>query len=148
MGHIVWRERDVGASAFLAISWAGKSVQHGFHQFGVEDPTNPAQRPPVKADVQYDLHYLGPAKAAADLQTIYSGEWASLFATVAPDEDFVETYKLLVLTEPSADPTRQALTTLKVTIPGAKGADVLANLHNPDTKLAQKAKWVRELVSK
>ncbi|HEX3882840.1 MAG TPA: hypothetical protein VHW66_09295 [Stellaceae bacterium] len=148
MGHIVWWERDVGASDFPAISWTSKAVQHGFHEFGVENPQNPAQRPPVKADVQYDLRYLGPAKAAQDLQAIYSGEWASLFATVAADEDFVETYKLVVLTEPGGDPARQALTTLKVTIPGAAGADVLANLNNPATKLAQKAKWVRELVSK
>ncbi len=148
MGHIVWWERDVGASDFPAISWTGKGVQHGFHDFGVEDPQNPAQRPPVKADVHYDLRYLGTVKAAADSQTIYSGEWASLFATVAADEDFVETYKLVVLTEPGANPGRQALTALKVTIPGAAGADVLAMLHNPATKLAQKAKWVRDLVSK
>jgi hypothetical protein len=148
MGHIVWWERDVGASDFPTISWTGKGVQHGFHDFGVEDPQNPPQRHPVKADVQYDLRYLGPAKAAADLQSIYGGEWPSLFATVAADEDFVETYKLVVLTEPGANPTRQALTTLKVTIPGAAGADVLANLDNPATKLAQKAKWVRDLVSK
>ncbi len=148
MGHIVWWERDVGASDFPTISWTGKGVQHGFHDFGVENPQNPPQRHPVKADVQYDLRYLGPAKAAADLQAIYGGEWASLFATVAADEDFVETYKLVVLTEPGANPTRQALTALKVTIPGAAGADVLATLHNPATKLAQKAKWVRDLVSK
>jgi hypothetical protein len=148
MGHIVWWERDVGASAFPPISWTGKSVQHGFHEFGVENPENPPQRHPVKADVQYDLRYLGPEKAAADLQAIYSGEWASLFATVAADEDFVETYKLVVLTEPGANPTRQALTTLKVMIPKAAGADVLATLNNPATKLAQKAKWVRDLVSK
>jgi hypothetical protein len=148
MGHIVWWERDVGAGDFPTISWTSKSVQHGFHNFGVEDPQNPPQRPPVKADVQYDLRYLTPAKAAADLQTIYGGEWASLFATVAPDEDFVETYKLVVLTERGTSPARQALTTLKVTIPGASGADVLANLNNPATKLAQKAKWVRDLVAK
>jgi hypothetical protein len=148
MGHILWWEHDVGASEFPAISWTGKSVQHGFHQFGVEDPQNPPQRHPVKADVQYDLRYLGPAKAAADLQTIYGGEWASLFATVAADEDFVETYKLVVMTEPGTNATRQALTALKVTIPGARGADVLANLNDPKTKLAQKAKWVRDLVSR
>lgn len=148
MGHIVWWEKDVGASDFPAISWTSKNVQHGFHEFGIEDPQNPAQRPPVKADVQYDLRYLPPGKAAADLQKIYSGEWASLFATVAADEDFVETYKLVVLTAPSGNAGRQALTSIKVTIPGAAGADVLANLNNPATKLAQKAKWVRDLVSK
>ncbi|HEY1796745.1 MAG TPA: hypothetical protein VGG57_11575 [Stellaceae bacterium] len=148
MGHIVWWERDVGTSDFPKISWTGQGVQHGFHEFGVEDPNNPAQRPPVKANVQYDLHYGTPAQVAADLQTIYGGEWASLFATVAADEDFVETYKLVVLTDPTGGPGRQALTSLKVTIPGAAGADVLANLNNAGTKLAQKTKWVRDLVSK
>lgn len=147
MGHIVWWERDVGAGDFPAISWTGKSVQHGFHEFGVADPQNPPQRPPVKTDVQYGLRYGTPAQVAADLQKVYSGEWASLFATVAADEDFVETYKLVVLTDPGGGAGRQALTSLKVTIPGAAGADVLANL-NGDTKLAQKAKWVRDLVSK
>jgi len=148
MGHIVWWERDVGASEFPTISWTGKGVQHGFHDFGVENPQNPPQRHPVKADVQYDLRYRGPAKAAADLQAIYSGEWASLFATVAADEDFVETYKLIVLTAAGANSAPPALTALKVAIPVAAGADILANLNNPETKLAQKAKWVRELVSK
>jgi hypothetical protein len=149
MGHIVWWERDVGAGDFPTISWTGKAVQHGFHNFGVEDPENPAQRPPVKADVQYDLRYLGANKASADLHRIYSsGEWASLFATVADDEDFVETYKLVVLTDPAGGPGRQALTALKVAIAGADTVDVLANLNNPRTKLAQKAKFVRDLVSK
>jgi hypothetical protein len=147
MGHIVWWEKNVGAGDFPTLSWTGKGVQHGFHDFGVEDPQNPPQRRPVKSDVQYDLHYLGSAKAAQDLQTIYSGEWASLFATVAADEDFVETYKLVVLTDPAGGANREAVTALKVTIPGAKGADVLANLNNPATKLAQKAKWVRDLVA-
>lgn len=148
MGHIVWWEKDVGAGDFPRISWTSKNVQHGFHEFGVEDPQNPAQRPPVKANVQYDLRYLGQAKAAADLETIYGGEWASLFATVAPDEDFVETYKLVVLTEPAGNAGRQALNSIKVAIPGARGADVLARLNDPGTKLAQKAKWVRDLVSR
>jgi hypothetical protein len=147
MGHIVWWERDVGASDFPAISWTSKSVQHGFHEFGVADPENPPQRHPVKADVQYDLRYLGAAKAAEDLQKVYGGEWASLFATVAADEDFVETYKLVVLTEPGAKQTRPALIALKVTIPGAGGADVLATLNSPATQSGQKAKWVRALVS-
>jgi hypothetical protein len=147
MGHIVWWERDVGASDFPAISWTSKSVQHGFHEFGVADPENPPQRHPVKADVQYDLRYLGAAKAAEDLQRVYGGEWASLFATVAADEDFVETYKLVVLTEPGAKQTRPALIALKVTIPGAGGADVLATLNSPATQSGQKAKWVRALVS-
>jgi hypothetical protein len=148
MGHIVWWERDVGASDFPTISWTTKGVQHGFHNFGVEDPQNPPQRHPVKADVQYDLRYLGPIKAAEDLHRIYSGgEWASLFATVAADEDFVETYKLVVLTDPAGGAGRQALAALKATITDADAVDVLANLKGPDTKLAQKAKWVRDLVA-
>jgi hypothetical protein len=148
MGHIVWWERDVGNSAFPEISWTTKSVQHGFHNFGVEDPNNPALHHPVKADVQYDLRYLPPERAASDLQKIYGGEWASLFATVAADEDFVETYKLIVLTDTSAStPTRQALTSLKVMIARDGAADILANLADPKSKLHEKAKWVRDLLA-
>src|SRR6185312_4086010 len=113
----------------------------------VEDPENPPQRRPVKADAQYDLHYLSPVQAATDLKRIYGGEWASLFATVAADEDFVETYKLVVLTDTSVPtPTRQALTALKITIPRSGGIDILASLNDPKTKLHEKAQWVREQV--
>ena len=40
--------------------------------------------------------------------------WASLFAFLAPDEDFIETYKLWVLTNAR---TGDALTSLQITMP-------------------------------
>ena len=32
-----------------------------------------------------------------DLQTIFNGSWASIFATVSPDEDYIETYAMMTV---------------------------------------------------
>jgi hypothetical protein len=149
MGHIVWWEDDIGSGPFPEFSWTTKSVQHGFHNFGVEDPENPPKRRPVRADVQYALRYLPAGRAAADLRQVYGGEWASLFATVAADEDFVETYKLVVMTDtaPGAAPGRLALTRLAVSIPHSGAGDILASVKDPKTRLHDKVEWVRAKVA-
>jgi|GEM_PF-6723308 hypothetical protein len=149
MGHIVWWEDDIGSGPFPEFSWTTKSVQHGFHNFGVEDPQNPPQRRPVRTDVEYALRYLPAERAAAELKAVYGGEWASLFATVAADEDFVETYKLVVLTDAggAATPGRKALTRLSVAIPRAGSGDILALAKDPKTKLHDKVEWVRARVA-
>src|SRR5581483_1934440 len=130
MGHIVWWEDDIGSGPFPEFSWTTKSVQHGFHNFGVEDPQNPPQRRPVRTDVEYALRYLPAERAAAD-------------------EDFVETYKLVVLTDAggAATPGRKALTRLSVAIPRAGSGDILALAKDPKTKLHDKVEWVRARVA-
>ncbi len=81
-------------------------------------------------------------KASADLSEIYSnGLWASLFSTVTPDEDFVETYKLWALTD-------AGLSTLKITVSGQ--AAYLVNPTNPvgfwadgQSDLYLKSQWIK-----
>ena len=58
-----------------------------------------------------------------------SQPWASLFATISPDEDFVETYKFAVLT--TANPP---LTAVTITVPGAGAADIVQDYLVPGRK--------------
>jgi len=134
----------VSGVPFNSFSWPDKSVPHGFHRFGEENAGNPTFDPPDKALTRYDFLYStgSPPPGDADLQTIYGGEWARLFATVSLHEDFVETYKLLVLIQGT-----QPLTALSVTIPNGSNLlvkdDILcSNLANPNTKLYKKAAWI------
>ena len=69
------------------------------------------------------------------LLAIYSsiGRWASAFATFSPDEDFVETFKLLVL----ADPSGVNLVSLPLYVNGQAAGDIPGDLArgnkmNPD----------------
>ncbi len=50
--------------------------------------------------------------------------WASLFAAMTPDEDFVETYKFKVLTDqtPNATGSNHPLTSVWITVPNGQGA--------------------------
>jgi hypothetical protein len=62
--------------------------------------------------------------------------WASIFAAMSPDEDFVETYKFEVLT--TANPP---LTSVKIKVPGFDPpADIVADYRNPDTSTKQDLK--------
>jgi hypothetical protein len=59
--------------------------------------------------------------------------WASLFAAMSPDEDFIETYKFKVLTDGSGG---SPLTSATITVPhgmsgGSDGtANIVADYHN------------------
>lgn len=115
VGHIRWRNDEVLKTLAcdpFAGSWSkvGRQEQR-FHRFGVDFNESVAIGDRRK-NVRQDLPSR-PNAAAAKLGTLFrSGQWASLFATVAPDEDFAETYRLLVMT--SATP---ALTDLWIGIP-------------------------------
>ena len=156
MGHIIWwekRVRDKKCSVsglkdyFHKYSWSANQVAHGFHRFGRETLGNRTKDRPDNEDVASDLHYGDYPYANADqfLKTIYNGEWASLFATVSPDEDFVETYKLWVLTDAG---NSQPLQQLQITIPDPGGqpapSNILSNFSNSSTILSQKAKWIQQ----
>ena len=81
------------------------------------------------------------------LSTVYSdGNWPSLFGFVAPDEDFIETYKLVTLT--SRDPQSSSqLTHLYVTIPNNTASiDMVSVLNDPNTNLYAKAQWINTCV--
>jgi hypothetical protein len=63
-----------------------------------------------------------------------SQPWASLFAAMSPDEDFVETYKFKVLTDPAAP---HPLTSVVIDVPQAGTANIAddyAHGRKPDLK--------------
>ena len=71
-------------------------------------------------------------KAEPLLTAIYSrhGRWASAFASFSPDEDFVETFKLFVLT----DPNGVNLISLPLYINGNLAGDIAADLASGNKK--------------
>jgi hypothetical protein len=117
MGHILYYEKDVPnwmncgttSKRFAYGSWRkdDSRIPRGFHGPGIEfnaDLTisDPESKPSgIAADLQQNTptHF---RQAARKLQRIYGADrqpakWADLFAVVARDEDFVETYRLMVL---------------------------------------------------
>lgn len=154
MGHIVWFDKVIpdgqlitnqatpSGDPFSKISWKVQSHIRGFHGFGQANNNADPRRPPVAPDLKRDLRNGCTSCASSDLSKIYGGEWASLFASVAPDEDFVETYKLLVLADKFGGP----LHSLSITIPNiVQSPDILGNLYNPGTTLYQKATLIQSM---
>lgn len=161
MGHIIWWEKGVrdnpcpgDGSYFYQFSWGKSQVAHGFHRFGRADQGNRTIYRPDNRDVANALRYGDhpypiPARY---LNNIYGGEWASLFASVSLDEDFVETHKLWVLTDATDTiPNMHPLTSLSVTIPNPAGppnqpstANILSLLSNSNTKLYKKSQWIQK----
>jgi len=158
MGHILWLDQIIDPSGspvtndptptpatdhFSAISWGAREHTRGFHAFGESNDYADPTRPPAIGNVLQDLHASCTSCAADHLNKIYSGEWASLFATVAPVEDFAETYKLMVLTGNSGGP----LQSLSISVPGTNGSlpyskDILYNLNNSQSILNTKMKAI------
>jgi hypothetical protein len=83
--------------------------------------------------------------AAFNIATVYSdGNWASLFAFVAPDEDFVETYKLWVLANAASGSNLQSLQ-IQIPLPTPRTVDVFNNFNNPNSNLGKKKIWTDAL---
>ncbi len=148
LGHIYsWKlgvdDFACGGSYFADISWLHADKASQYHKFGVETPysngkgnapkTNRADKDKVLSDINN-----GNGQENKDLNNIYSGYWASLFATVAPDEDFIETYKLWVLTSMQTQP----LASLSVTIPTYVPVDMITLMNTAGKDLNKKRNWV------
>jgi hypothetical protein len=145
MGHILWWDKIMNKSCpqatrsyFYNYSWSNSPFSPRFHQFGDEFPENMHRVGPDKDQVKRDIANQNFLQAASDLTQIYNGQWASLFATVSPDEDFVETYKLWVLTNPSA---MQPLTSLSINIPMSRSVNMIDLLGNSSI-LHDKIDWI------
>ncbi len=121
---------------FADITWSSYANNYRFHYFGLERFGNVTEDGVDKKKLKNDL---GNATLKnADLKQIYNGKWASIFATVAPDEDFVETYKLWALTTAQNQP----LTSLTISWQGSS-ADVVSFLNSASTKLYKKRQWIQ-----
>ena len=155
VGHIIWWRDGIadqtcpnGGDSFFYTWKTPISNPHQYHDFGQPIPTNQSSESFTFAELQANAQSAGSQDTAkAQLRTIYGfpndaplPSWASLFAFVAPDEDFIETYKLLVLTQASP-----AMTSLIIQIPTASTRDVVVdNFKNTDANspLIKKKTWI------
>ena len=159
MGHVLWVSKvqssdpnDHGLACtqpglkthFHSYSWPDAGHQFGFHRFGeIDDQHRPTTGRNIKAMLQY-LRADEPDNARSALQTLYTSQnWASLFATVSVDEDFVETYMLHQLIMGQVP-----LTAFQLSIPPAASGeqpipvDVMNGFTNSTSIVAQKARWI------
>jgi hypothetical protein len=117
-----------GAGKFFKGSWHGAVLKPPkWRQFltrherdngnGAPDRHSAAGGPQV-SDIDDYIYYGNMKDAAFLLDQLYqaSKPWASYYAAVAPDEDFVETYKFYVLTN-----AKTPLTSLPILINGVIG---------------------------
>jgi hypothetical protein len=139
MGHVLWYDAakwQCDYYYFYANTWPSFTVPPGFHELGQEWGNTTFDKPDV-----FEVQQADSGNAATDIAKIYSGHWASLFATTSLDEDFVETYKLWVLTQASPH-----LEHLWVRMPaGVSPIDVVANFTVPNASyqsLNAKGNWV------
>jgi hypothetical protein len=117
MGHIKWWKNAISAinngaqtcqvdgsyQLFAKIGWVNHDAHaRNWQPFGTErryngrsGSGNSPRGGKDKDAIAGDLN--NPGALNSDLTTVFNGEWASIFATVTPDEDFVETYTLMTL---------------------------------------------------
>lgn len=152
MGHILWFHKNIAKSLctppppgtqpmFHQHSWFRMTSNYPqFHYFGFDIAGNLPIDRPVRNDVQQDI-LTNQTEVPNDIIDIYGDEWASLFATVSPDEDFVETYELVVLTSSLTSP----LVALQVTPTlGAQPIDFIPGVvSNLGTTVYRKMLWIR-----
>jgi hypothetical protein len=139
-------------------SWQNPNRGYGdgkYHDFGEEDQSNVvAAGLPSIADVLTNLEQNQLSTAAAKMLTIYGGSgpknWANLFATVAKDEDFVETYRLMVLIRAQPTGFGAPVTSMKMSIGNpptpptpTNTVDMIAN-YNSNDLLGYKSKCITD----
>ena len=119
VGHIIWRDQDEFLQSSCYQSWNPLGRRHAdiksFHGFGVR------------------ARYSKPKGARSFAELYQSASWASLFAAVSPDEDFIETYKLIVMNSSSP-----RLDRLEVQYPGSGSVDIMAQFRDSRTNLFKK----------
>jgi hypothetical protein len=159
LGHIKWWKHGVEKlnktshtcldpvtgtyTVFADITWKRHSNAPIWRYFGKENPGNATIDGADKDKLAKDL---GTSNEISDLTTIYDGKWASIFSTVSPDEDYVETYTLIQLVSSMRNTVSGA--TLQVTLlPNNQVVNLLNYFDNPsDTAnfqdLYHKARWI------
>jgi hypothetical protein len=171
LGHVRWYDVNVpvigqGYDGFSTLTQACPDHQPFFRSWRYD--TLASLAPPrwrrfgdVPPDTSRVDHLLGPSIAkikfardvrslGKDVAQIYdSGQWPSLFGSFTPDEDFVESYKLYVLTAPSAKYPLQSLR-LAISHGGDRmslsSRDVPATLRaHRNSELEQKLACIRNL---
>jgi hypothetical protein len=147
LGHIKWWQYKVETTAcanppkgsqpfFADHSWGhNRPATPLFQPFGQEWPGNTPAGGVDKDQLKRDL---GKTQEYQDLATIYNGEWAGVFGTVSPDEDFVEVYKMALLL-----PMFSSLTVTLPTTSLLTNVPIGTYATNPNYHLYNKVQWVQ-----
>lgn len=141
MGHILWANGDVldkNVCQPFAGSWTGPvKLKVPFRQFGEDDgtPVGPSKR---KVNIKQGT-------ARGTFKGIFAGSqrWASLFATASPEEDWVETYRLLVLSSKEATYPVKQLSVQQTSKVDAFRVNVVPRLTNNGV-LSKKARCIAD----
>jgi hypothetical protein len=113
VGHVRWYDPSAPGGSNLGTDCIGKEVGKSWRTVTPpprwrdlltlaarqkNPPPDEHQSPPAISDI--DTHIGDPDYAAGKIQQLFvpGASWASALATMAPDEDFVESYKFKVLT--------------------------------------------------
>jgi len=141
MGHLLFADQlnTIESCGFFANSWTGAlAFPDRFHQFGIDNPAALHKNgEPYKDEIESDFRRHRTYDGIQKLGTLYganisapnshnpssatSTAWVSLFSAVAPDEDFAETYKLVVLRNAQQG---EALTSLTLQFPDTSTTNV------------------------
>jgi hypothetical protein len=177
VGHVHWYEvmkadhpgpgNGYNPNLFCGGTFFVNSWQTPIHRIppvwrGFGDRDNSHFKPPEIATIDADITRKDWLQAAGDLDWLYqpTQPWASFFGALSPDEDFVETYKLYVLTNAQSGPVANEgpLTSLPITfvtgppenIPNAYGTPDPGNFGAPSitqkSVLARKAKCIGQTI--
>ena len=159
LGHIEWWKHGVEKlnktshycldpvtntyTVFADITWAHHNNAPVWRYFGKESQGNATIDGADKDKLARDL---GTPNEISDLQTIYDGKWASIFSTVSPDEDYVETYTLIQLVTSMQNSGSGA--SLQVTLlPNNQVVNLLGFFNSPSDAagfqdLYHKVRWI------
>jgi hypothetical protein len=137
---------------FWRNGWANASDPGKFHVFGVQMPGDSRLHGPDKDHVNGDPTVLAqiygiipyPPPNPPQPPQLHS-DWASLLANVAPDEDLIETYKLMILQNANnLGAGNGPLTSLIITIRNVGNVDIIQELFPDRYGLrVKKATWVQ-----
>jgi hypothetical protein len=113
IGHIKWFQDDVddinkttntcldpvtnSYTMFTDITWDKHVAAPKWRYFGKETDGNKIYGGIDKEQLRKDLAKNDSTAVNTDLKTTYDGSWASIFSTVSPDEDYVETYTMIAV---------------------------------------------------
>jgi hypothetical protein len=156
LGHIYWWKLDIGNTdcgspygMFAGKSWNNADNPSQFHRFGVETPYSNGHGNASKHNADKDKvkHGSMVKQQYLDLFDIYGkGYWASLFSTVSPDEDFIETFKLWILTSNISTPMQHFYVKNTDMTYGStwttNPVDIVALMNQSGTELNRKIQWV------
>jgi hypothetical protein len=159
MAHIIWWNENIPAikcpaitgNKFQEITWQTPIINpHGFHGFGRGQANHSITDGFTEADMVMDLRNEDLDNLVLEMKQVYTfGNWVDIFSFVAPDEDFIESYKFWVLTNATSPLKslsvyfKEADNSSQVVVPIVTNSSFGA----PSSNLEKKRVWIGQWVS-